>query len=746
MRRNSMISLGLLLLCCALLTCLTLGCAESNTGLSGGMYQTPAGDVVGVPNVIIRTTVQGENGVPVTNASVTIGQPNADLRENISYTTDSQGVFTATLPFGSSYDFIITGGFCGSNKSLSELHFSRTLTGTSERQELIVYKPSRFGPAYATIPDAVALTAATNAQSGGAQLTWSISKAENFYSYRIFRTTSPGVTVNANLVAEIKDISTNYFSDIATDGGIYYYRVYNVISSSAGRAAAGSNEVSATISGANTPGNTAYLTFMGGGAVSAAVYATSTALPNGSYSAAKPDGTVETLAHNAGSVWTVSRTFIGSPVAGSYGSVIDTSIDPQRYGQILSSSGIGGYAINTPTTSAAYNVGLGSPAAMAPQAVAQTDGTILVTWDDMGPNYRYLVVAATENSQTKTIGTRWSNIDVGIFNEQNPVEFFSNGMQSLIDGTTCTVPAVFFNKDKVTVRVTAYDITNSTLKTIGNNFGQALLYAAYTQTPPVVTVVGTPQSGIYALFVGINAYAPPNELYQCVNDANGMNQSLTQSTLWNGATVVNLLDADATKANILGKIQELGSQAVEGTTFFFYYSGHGSNGKGDAYIVPVDQNGTLDSWISDVELKAVLDPIAGNKCIIFDSCNSGGFVGKETGGKARYFKGPYSDDNYNGNGFARQLANVTGLVFLAACKGSELSYESPDLGHGYFTYYLIQGLGNGSTIGPADTNGSGIIAAKGLFDYAMPLVQVYSSNVQNPQMQDNVPAGLPIKQ
>jgi hypothetical protein len=746
MRKNSIISLGLLLLCCAMLTYIPLGCADSNSTSASG-YQNPLDTTVevGGQNVTVRTTVQGENGVPVTGATVTITQSDSQPREDIVYLTDSQGVFTAMLSYATNYDFVITGGFCGSMESRSTLHFTRSLASNRTREELVVYKPSQYGPAVATIP--AALTLASEDQASGARLSWNTSDATNFYSYRIFRATSPGVTVNANLVAEIRNMGTTSFTDMASSGGTYYYRVYNVVASGSGQSASGSNEVSATASGTGIPGNTAYLTLRGGGAVSATVYATAAALPSGAYSVTKPDGTTETLSYNPGFLWTVGRTFIGSPVSASYGSVVDKSINPQNYGKFISTSGTGAYAITTPTSSAPYNVTQGSPEAIVPQAVAQTDGTIKVTWNNLGSNYRYLVVATTENSSSKTIETRWSNIDVGIFNEQNPSELFTNGLQTLINGTSCTIPSVFYNKDNVTVRVTAYDISNSKLNSISNNLGQALLYAAYTETPPVVTVVnGAPKSGIYALIIGINAYPPPNELYQCVNDANGMRDALVQSNLWSGATVVQLLDSSATKANILAKIQELGSQAGAGTTFFMYFSGHGSNGKGDAYIVPVDQDGTLASWISDVELKAALAPIAGNKCIIFDCCNSGGFVGKDSGMKARYLKGIYSDDNYKGDGFARQLADMSNLVFLAAAKGSELSYESPELGHGYFTYYMMQGLGSGTTIGPADSTGSGMITAEGLFNYAMPLVQSYSGGIQNPQMQDNVPTGLPIKQ
>jgi len=264
-----------------------------------------------------------------------------------------------------------------------------------------------------------------------------------------------------------------------------------------------------------------------------------------------------------------------------------------------------------------------------------------------------------------------------------------------------------------------------------------------TTTNAVTFTAGSASSGkIYALFVGINAYST-SPLNYCVNDSNGMQANLIPSALWSGASITTLADAQATKSGIQNAIATIASQVVAGDTFFFYYSGHGSNSSGVAYIVPVDNDGFTTSCISSSELSSWVGAMNANsrKVIAFDSCYSGGFIGK--GCTSRFMPLKDSEQVYTGPSFAKQMEVVTNLVFLAASAGNETSIETSALQHGIFTYYLMNGLGTDAALGPAASGG--YVSALGLFNYASPLTTTYYDS-QHPQVLNNYGGDLKIKQ
>lgn len=133
----------------------------------------------------------------------------------------------------------------------------------------------------------------------------------------------------------------------------------------------------------------------------------------------------------------------------------------------------------------------------------------------------------------------------------------------------------------------------------------------------------------HSLCVGINAYATA-PLQGCVNDANDW------GTLFNysGYRNTTLLDADATKANILDRLDYLTRTAKRGDHITFQFSGHGSwvpdsdglsdepDGRDEVLCAYDYQNG---GYITDDELQAVASRRKRGVrfTIIADSCHSG---------------------------------------------------------------------------------------------------------------------------
>ncbi|MDQ7824288.1 MAG: caspase family protein [Candidatus Eremiobacteraeota bacterium] len=355
----------------------------------------------------------------------------------------------------------------------------------------------------------------------------------------------------------------------------------------------------------------------------------------------------------------------------------------------------------------------GSPliTSISPSSIAQSStSTVILTGSGFGAAQGTGYVSfqrGTETPVTVTTGLSWADTQI-----------------------SCPVPA-------------AIAATASTVNV-------SLMNGSSLPSNSVPLTIGSSGPGkVYALFVGINDY-PTSPLNWCVNDVNGLKGCLTTSALWSGASMTTLSNSAATKSAIQNAISTMASQVTASDMFLMYYSGHGSNSGGGTYIVPIDFEGQASRCISATELNTWVSAVntSAKKVIIFDSCYSGGFIGKGKGAmKSRYIALPGSAENFQGKDLARQLESISNLVFLAASRGSQTSLESSGLEHGVFTYYLMEGLGNGTTIGPAAATGGSSISASQAFNYASPKVQLYvDDGSQTPQLQNNYSGSLIIKQ
>jgi hypothetical protein len=283
-------------------------------------------------------------------------------------------------------------------------------------------------------------------------------------------------------------------------------------------------------------------------------------------------------------------------------------------------------------------------------------------------------------------------------------------------------------------------VATSACDTAGNHLGQATNFSFTTET----IIPG--QVDIHALFIGINDYPDysDNDLNYCVADANGMVTSLANSPSWaNRCNIITLTDRNATKTAIQNAISSIKAAADPTDKFVFMFSGHGSNSNGHASICVWENNDW--GYINETELQTWLSGMPCPTTLIFDSCHSGGLIGKDNKGpnKIKCYPGaPGYDHKFNGimslNPNIKGLEALNNIVCLTACTYAETSQESSSLQHGVFIYYVLQGLGNGSTIGPADADGSGYITSEETYNYSNPRATAYNSG-QHPQLQDNYP-------
>jgi hypothetical protein len=95
----------------------------------------------------------------------------------------------------------------------------------------------------------------------------------------------------------------------------------------------------------------------------------------------------------------------------------------------------------------------------------------------------------------------------------------------------------------------------------------------------------------YALLVGINKY-PGNALNGCVNDVTKLREMLVNSFGFPAANVIVITDEEATRANILAKLDGFAPKLQRDDLFVFAYSGHGTLFP-DAYSEEQDETETL---------------------------------------------------------------------------------------------------------------------------------------------------------
>lgn len=263
---------------------------------------------------------------------------------------------------------------------------------------------------------------------------------------------------------------------------------------------------------------------------------------------------------------------------------------------------------------------------------------------------------------------------------------------------------------------------------------------------------------VYAVLAGIEDYPGTScDLNYCVDDVNDIKSSLQSSSSWSNAKIVTLTNSNATKENIKNAIQEASSSLKSNGLFVFFYSGHGSNSQdtGSGYIVnydgvSTDGYGITSKMISETELEGYLNnlPSTIKKVILIDACHSGSFIDQRTyeakTGKIKFIPSENSTTIFYGKGIDKSLTSISNMVCITACAGSETCSETSSLQNGVFTYYVVQGLGSGSVIGPADTNSSASISAEEIYNYTAPRAAQYNSG-QNAKIKDNYSGDLLIK-
>lgn len=164
----------------------------------------------------------------------------------------------------------------------------------------------------------------------------------------------------------------------------------------------------------------------------------------------------------------------------------------------------------------------------------------------------------------------------------------------------------------------------------------------------------------------------------------GFYSSIVQSTL---------SDSAATRKSVLAALDGL-SRAKPQDSLILMLAGHGTVSEGEWYFLPHDMNPKKlkETAVSARELQdALVNSPARKIMLMVDACHSGAGI-----------------DNFNRyreflRRFVQQVGRSTGITVLTAARRDQLAAEAPHLGHGLFTYIVLEGLGGLADISPRDS-------------------------------------------
>ncbi len=203
--------------------------------------------------------------------------------------------------------------------------------------------------------------------------------------------------------------------------------------------------------------------------------------------------------------------------------------------------------------------------------------------------------------------------------------------------------------------------------------------------------MGIPMSGVvndntFAVIIANENYQSVSEVDYAANDGRVFKEYCVKTL---GIPEKNIhFTPDATLVNMWSQVDWLTNiaQACNGdASLIFYYAGHGipDEGSRDAYLLPVDGNGTntrtayklsdLYSSLSQYPTKQTL--------VLLDACFSGA---ERSGNMLASARGVALK--------AKEAVPTGNLVVLSAASGDETAYQYADKGHGLFTYFLLKKL------------------------------------------------------
>jgi WD40 repeat protein len=245
---------------------------------------------------------------------------------------------------------------------------------------------------------------------------------------------------------------------------------------------------------------------------------------------------------------------------------------------------------------------------------------------------------------------------------------------------------------------------------------------SYMKTVNFSSGVKSEDPHLYILSIGVDQYTDSNvNLKYAVKDAKDLEEriKIQSATLYKPQNIHYSLvtDREATKTNIVNKVNELSNTIKPQDNFILFVAGHGVLLQNQYYMLTHDYNGQVSdtNMISSNEIVEMSKKIKSlNQLFIFDTCHAGRV-----------------DTIVSGLYDARMsvLAKKMGLHIYASANDKQVAMDGYK-GNGLFTYTLLDGLNNNKE---ADKNKDGKVTVVGLGEYSKKMTTNISKEIGHSQ-------------
>jgi hypothetical protein len=281
------------------------------------------------------------------------------------------------------------------------------------------------------------------------------------------------------------------------------------------------------------------------------------------------------------------------------------------------------------------------------------------------------------------------------------------------NGKIVSVGAVLEQRDAEAdgrhIRVVGYNVW----PVAGVNTFQAVATGVYDNEGQPVELresfSGQPGRGtLHVVAAGVSKYprmGPQDQLRVAASDAAAVvdNVASQAKSMFGKIEVHKMLDGAADRASILKALGTLKDTRPEDAVLLFL-SGHGFGNEQDWYFMPSDASfENPKSWLKATEIRAALEQAGAQRIfVVVDSCYSGVTVDKFNA--VASFQARFLENGLRG----------AGVQVLTATRRDQLAPESVELGYGFLTYVLLQGLKGGADQFPKD----GVVTSQEVARYA----------------------------
>jgi WD40 repeat protein len=203
----------------------------------------------------------------------------------------------------------------------------------------------------------------------------------------------------------------------------------------------------------------------------------------------------------------------------------------------------------------------------------------------------------------------------------------------------------------------------------------------------VPTSAAAARPALHVIAVGIDKYPQPALQLKCaVADAKGLADAFCdhcagKDNMFGAAPPTTLLNEKATRAAVLGALQEARKAVKPGDLLVFSFAGHGAREGRKFYLLTVNANpaNLAATALSGDDLREALADMPCQVLLLLDACHSAAGVRAFIDEAARKL----TDDE-------------TGVAVLCAAMGAEEAQEKD--GHGLFTQAVLAALGDGDDV------------------------------------------------